>query len=138
MNDVNLLAIVVVAVAVLVVSTVWYIAFGKQLAELSPAYADAASNARPPAWKVAVDRPEPRCRLRGGRACRAARYRGLEGRAAAWTRTVDRIPRRALDGRDHVGKGLLEARRHPCRRLVLKLLVISVVVSVWRKNPGPT
>jgi hypothetical protein len=42
-------------VAAVVVSTVWYSAFGKQLAELSPAYADAASNARPPAWKVAVE-----------------------------------------------------------------------------------
>jgi hypothetical protein len=55
MNDVNVLAIVVAAVAVLVVSTVYYTAFGKQLAQLSPAYADAASNARPPAWKVAVE-----------------------------------------------------------------------------------
>jgi hypothetical protein len=55
MNDVNLVAIVVAAVAVFVVSTLWYIGFGKQLAELSPAYADAESNARPPAWKVAVE-----------------------------------------------------------------------------------
>jgi uncharacterized protein DUF1761 len=43
------------AVAVLVVSTVWYSAFSKQMAELSPAYADAATNARPPSWKVAVE-----------------------------------------------------------------------------------
>jgi hypothetical protein len=53
--DVNPLAIVAAAVAAIVISTVWYSAFGKQLAELSPAVADAASNARPPAWKVAVE-----------------------------------------------------------------------------------
>lgn len=50
----NVLAILVAAVAVLVVSTVWYSAFAKQLAELSPAYAD-ASAARPPTWKVAIE-----------------------------------------------------------------------------------
>jgi hypothetical protein len=52
---VNVWAILVAAVAVLVVSTVWYSAFSKQMAELSPAYADVAANARPPAWKVAVE-----------------------------------------------------------------------------------
>jgi hypothetical protein len=56
MDDLNLVAIVVAAVVVLVMSTVYYIAFGKQLAQLSPAYADAAaSNARPPAWQIAVE-----------------------------------------------------------------------------------
>ena len=55
MNDVNFAAVVVAAVAVLVVSTVYYSAFGKQLALLSPAYADTESNARPPAWKVVVE-----------------------------------------------------------------------------------
>lgn len=55
MNDVNVWAILVAAVAVLVVSTVWYSGFSKQMAELSPAYADAAANARPPAWKVALE-----------------------------------------------------------------------------------
>jgi hypothetical protein len=55
MNDLNVLAIVVAAVVVLVLSTVYYTAFGKQLAQLSPAYADAASNARPPAWQVVVE-----------------------------------------------------------------------------------
>jgi hypothetical protein len=50
----NVLAILVAAVAVLVVSTVWYSAFARQLAELSPAYRD-ASSARPPAWKVAIE-----------------------------------------------------------------------------------
>ena len=51
----NPLAIVVSAVAVVLISSVWYTAFGKQLPELSPAYADAAANARPPAWKVGIE-----------------------------------------------------------------------------------
>jgi hypothetical protein len=55
MNEVNVVAVVAAAVAVLVVSTVYYIAFARQLAQLSPAYADAEANARPPAWKVAVE-----------------------------------------------------------------------------------
>jgi hypothetical protein len=56
MNDVNFVAVVVAAVAVLMLSTVYYIAFTKQLAQLSPAYAEAAaSNARPPAWQLAVE-----------------------------------------------------------------------------------
>jgi hypothetical protein len=54
MNDVNDLAIVAAAVGVVVLSTVYYIAFGKQLATLHPAYAD-ASNTQPPPWKVAVE-----------------------------------------------------------------------------------
>jgi|SRR5918997_3465234 hypothetical protein len=55
MDDLNFLAIAVAAVVVLVVSTVYYIAWSKQLATLSPAYADAEANARPPAWKVSVE-----------------------------------------------------------------------------------
>jgi hypothetical protein len=47
MNDVNVLAIVVAAVGVVVLSTVYYIAFGKQLATLHPAYADAANRNHP-------------------------------------------------------------------------------------------
>ena len=55
MNDVNVFAIVVAAVAMFVVSAVWYIAFSSQLAQLHPAYAEAASETRPPAWEVAVE-----------------------------------------------------------------------------------
>jgi Protein of unknown function (DUF1761) len=54
-DDVNVVAIIVAAVAVLVVSTVYYIALGKQLAQLSPAYSEADAAARPPGWKVAVE-----------------------------------------------------------------------------------
>ena len=55
MDDVNVVAILVAAVAVLVVSTVYYIVFGKQLAQLSPAYSEADAAARPPGWKVAIE-----------------------------------------------------------------------------------
>jgi hypothetical protein len=49
MNDLNLLAIVVAAVVVFVVSTVYYIAFAKQMAQLNPVYADSA-NTSPAPW----------------------------------------------------------------------------------------
>lgn len=53
MPELNWLAIVVAAVAVFVVSTVYYIVFTSQLKQLSAAYADA--DARPPAWKPVVE-----------------------------------------------------------------------------------
>ena len=55
MDDLNFLAIAVATVVVLVISTVYYIAWSKQLATLSPAYADVEANARPPAWKISVE-----------------------------------------------------------------------------------
>lgn len=57
MNDLNYLAIGAAAVAVFVLSSVWYGVFGKQLATLSPTYAaDPGSNTqRPPAWKMVVE-----------------------------------------------------------------------------------
>lgn len=55
MDDVNVWAILVAALVVLVVSTAYYIAFAKQMAALSPAYAGADPNARPPAGKVALE-----------------------------------------------------------------------------------
>ena len=53
MPDLNWLAIIVAAVAVFVVSTVYYILFTAQLKRLSAAYADA--DGTPPPWKVAVE-----------------------------------------------------------------------------------
>lgn len=53
MPELNWLAIIVAAVAVVAVSTVYYIIFGSQLKQLSTAYAEA--EARPPAWKVLVE-----------------------------------------------------------------------------------
>src|SRR5688500_17240140 len=54
MNDLNLVAIAVAAAVVFVVSTVYYIAFSKQMAQLNPVYADSA-NTSPAPWKVAVE-----------------------------------------------------------------------------------
>jgi hypothetical protein len=54
MDDVNYLAALVAALAAVVASTMYYIVFAKQLAELSPAYADAADTSPPP-WKVLVE-----------------------------------------------------------------------------------
>jgi hypothetical protein len=132
MNDVNFLAIGVAAVAVFVVSTVWYIAFGKQLAQLSPAYADTEANARPPAWKVAVEL------LRsvvvasvlaglavglditdwtGGVILGVATWIGFP--VVLWTGAVmwEKVPPKLAA--IHAGDWLL------------KLLVIAVIVSVW-------
>ena len=53
MPELNYLAIAVAAVAVFVVSTVYYIAFTDRLKQLSAAYADA--DARPAAWRVAIE-----------------------------------------------------------------------------------
>lgn len=53
MNDLNLVAIVVSAIVVFVVSTVYYIAFSNQMAQLNPVYADSATTPAP--WKVAVE-----------------------------------------------------------------------------------
>ena len=53
MPDLNWLAIIVAAVAVFVVSTVYYIVFTSQLKQLSAAYADAEGT--PPPWKVVAE-----------------------------------------------------------------------------------
>lgn len=52
MIDINYMAIVVASVAAFVASSVYYILLGRQLAMLSPAYADTS---RPAAWKVAQE-----------------------------------------------------------------------------------
>jgi hypothetical protein len=54
MTDLNYLAIAVAAVAVFVVSIIYYIAFTNRLKQLSAAYADA--DARPAAWRVVTER----------------------------------------------------------------------------------
>jgi hypothetical protein len=133
MNDVNVLAIVVAAAAVFVVSTLWYIAFGKQLAELSPAYADAASNARPPAWKVAVEliRSLIVASVLAGLAAELDITDGTGGvllgitlwigfPVVLWTGAIiwEKVPPKLAA--IHAGDWLL------------KLLVIAVIVSVWR------
>jgi Protein of unknown function (DUF1761) len=132
MIDVNLAAVAVAAIAVFVVSTVWYSAFGRQLQQLSPAYADAASNARPPIWKMGVEI------LRG--LVVAAVLAGLAGQlevtdwregallgftlwigfpVVLWTGAVmwEKVPLKLAT--IHAGDWLL------------KLVVIGILVSVW-------
>ena len=53
MPDLNWLAVIAAAFAVFVVSTVYYIVFTAQLKRLSPAYADAGGTPEP--WRVAVE-----------------------------------------------------------------------------------
>jgi Protein of unknown function (DUF1761) len=52
MLGVNYLAVVVAAVAAFVASSVWYIAFGKELAKSSAAFAEALQKPQP--WKMLV------------------------------------------------------------------------------------
>ncbi len=54
MLEVNYLAVAVAAVAAFILSTVYYMAFAKQMAALHPAYADPGAS-RPPAWKMLVE-----------------------------------------------------------------------------------
>jgi uncharacterized protein DUF1761 len=54
MPELNYPAIVVAAIVVLVVSTVYYMIFAGQMAELNPVYA-ATGTTRPPAWKLIVE-----------------------------------------------------------------------------------
>jgi hypothetical protein len=52
MIDLNYLAIVGAALAAFVMSSVYYVGLGRQLAALSPAYADTS---RPSVWKIAQE-----------------------------------------------------------------------------------
>ncbi len=52
MLGINFLAVVVAAVAAFVVSSVWYIVFGKELAKASAAFAEAMQKRQP--WKMLV------------------------------------------------------------------------------------
>jgi hypothetical protein len=54
MIDVNYVALGVAAVAAFILSTAYYIAFGRQYAELRGLSPEAAT-ARPPAWKVLLE-----------------------------------------------------------------------------------
>jgi hypothetical protein len=52
MIELNYVAIIAAAVAAFVLSSVVYVGLGRQLAALSPAYADTTA---PPAWKIAQE-----------------------------------------------------------------------------------
>lgn len=132
MDTLNFAAIAVAAIAVFVVSSAWYTVFGKQLAELSPAYAD-ASDARPPPWKVAIElvrsivvasvvaglaEPLEATEWTDGLKLGLSLWLGFP--VVLWIGAVvwERIPPKLAA--IHAGDWLL------------KLLMIAVIVSVWR------
>lgn len=133
MGDVNAVAVVVSAAAVVVTSTIWYSVLGTQLATLHEAYAEAAaSNGRPPAWKVGLEllRSLVVASVVAGLADQLELSGGLDGAklglvlwvgfpVVLWTGAVmwEKVrPRLAVI---HAGDWLL------------KLLLISVIVTVW-------
>jgi hypothetical protein len=130
MLDVNYLAIVVATVAVFVLSSVWYSVFAKQLAELHPAY---AGTRRMPVWKVVVEllRSFVVAMVLAGVTARlgVSDWTGalllgfvmwIGFPVVLWTGAAmwENVP--AKLAAIHAGDWLL------------KLLVISVIVSVWR------
>jgi Protein of unknown function (DUF1761) len=132
MDDVNLVAVAVAAVAVWIVSTVYYIGFTKQLAALHPAYAD-ASDVRPPPWKIVIEliRNLVVASVVAWLASRLDVSEWADGAAlgltlwvgfpvALWTGAVmwEKVPVKLAA--IHAGDWLL------------KLVVIAVIVSVWR------
>ena len=127
----NLLAVIVAAVAAVIASTLYYMAWGRQMATLHPAYAD--PNARPEPWKVGVELL--RCLVLAHVVGMIATWVRADSLHAAihlalilwfgfpvvlWIGAVvwERVPRRlALI---HAGDWLI------------KLLLIAIIVSVWR------
>jgi len=130
MSELNYLAILVAAVAAVIVSTVYYSAFGSQLAALNDAYAD---QQRPPAWKVGVELL--RCLVLAAVVASLAERTDTDGWTDAlllglvlwigfpvvlWTGAVvwERVPRKLAA--IHAGDWLI------------KLLVIASIVGLWR------
>jgi hypothetical protein len=128
--DLNPLAIAVAVVSAFVLSSVYYAVLGNQLAALSDAYADAA---RPPAWKILVElvRSLVAALVLGGLASLLESTDWTSGvllGLALWTG----FPVVLLTGsviHENVPPKL--AAIHGGDWL-LKLLVLSVILSVWR------
>lgn len=130
MTELNYFAIAVAAVAVFMLSSVYYTIFGQQMAQLSEAYADPG---RPPAWRMGVElvRNVVLATVVAG----LSEEIGIDGWLPAvglavalwigfplvlWTGAIiwERVPWRlaAIHGGDWL----------------MKLLVATVIVSVWR------
>lgn len=130
MIELNYLAIVAATVAVFVVSSVYYILFARQLAGLSPAWADAS---RPPAWKIAQEplRTFVTTLVVAGLVTLLGIVDvvgALQLALALWVA----FPAMLLAG------SVIHENVHPMLATIhagdwlLKLLIITVVVSVWR------
>ncbi len=132
MADVNFVAVAIAAVAVWIVSTVYYIVFTKQMVSLHPAYAEAAGTSPEP-WKIVVElvRNLVLASVVAWLAHRLHITEWLDGAALGlvlwvgfplvlWSGSVmwEKVPAKlaAIHGGDWL----------------LKLLVIAIVVSVWR------
>jgi uncharacterized protein DUF1761 len=130
MIELNYVAIIAAAVGAFMVSSVYYVGLGRQLAALSPAYTNAS---RPPVWKIAQ---EPARNL-----VIASVVAGLADLIGVvdWTGAVQlglalwlAFPAMLLAGsviHENVPPKL--AAIHAGDWLV-KLLLIVVIVSVWR------
>lgn len=131
MHQVNEWALAAATVAVFVLSSVWYMAFAKQMAELHPAYAPGASSMSP--GKVAVELL--RSLVVAAVLAGLMSELGIAGWVAAahlalvlwvafpvvlWTGAVmwEKVPPKLAI--IHAGDWLL------------KLLVISTIISLWR------
>ena len=131
MDDVNLIAIAVAAVAVWIVSTGYYIGFTKQMAALHPAYADAA-DVRPPPWKIVVEliRNLIVASVVAWLAQRLDVAEGADGVALGLTLWVG-FPIVLWTGAVMWEKVPVKLAAIHAGDWFLKLVVIAVIVSVW-------
>jgi Protein of unknown function (DUF1761) len=131
MFGINVLAVVVAALAAFVASAVWYIVFGKELAKVSPAFAKGLQNRQP--WKMLVVIAQSLVL-----ALVLAYFLGLIGNVG-WLRAlgVGVLLWIGLSAMQWVGSILWEnvpvkmAATHAGDWLV-KLVLIAVIVGVWR------
>lgn len=132
MTDMNWLAVVVAAMAAVALSTVYYMAFGKQMATLHPAYAEPQA-AAPQPWKIGVEVVRSlvlaavvACLAIGFGASNAADAVGLGlllwigFPVVLWTGAIvwEKVPPKLAA--IHAGEWLL------------KLVLIALIVSLWR------
>lgn len=130
MIDLNYLAVFVAALAVFVLSSVYYILFSQLLAQLSAAYSDTS---RPPAWKLAAE------------LARSIVVAAVVAGLATLLGITDWVGALLLGFALWVGfpvvllSGAVIHENEPWKIAVihagdwlLKVLVIAVIVSVWR------
>lgn len=130
MIDLNYLAIAVAAVTAVVLSTVYYTVFAKQMAAWSPAAADSA---RPPAWKVLVELV--RCLIVASVLAGFASKLGItdwtSGMLLGLTAWIG-FPVVLLVGSVIWENVLPQLAALHAGDWLVKLLVVSVIVTIWR------
>lgn len=130
--ELNYLAVAVAAVAAVVFSTVYYMVFAKQMAPLHPAYADPAA-ARPPAWKILVEliRSLVVATVVGCLASKLHLIDWTDGLLLGLTMWVG-FPVVLLVGSVVWEKVPPKLAAIHAGDWLLKLLLVSVIVTVWR------